>query len=100
MLRCIGRKELADEITVTGVHFDAVKTGAATKVNCFAEIFHNLVDVLDGHLARESWRIKVEAPRRGERFLTAGGTVRHVAAVPDLDGSLRTLCMDSIGQLL
>ena len=85
---------------MAGVHFDAVEAGAATKVNGLPEILHDLVDVLDGHLAGEGRRIEVETARRGERFAPAGGAVRHVAAMADLDGGFRTLRVDGVRQLL
>ena len=96
----VGRQELADEVTVAGVHLDAVEAGTAAEIDGFTKIIDNLVDVLDGHLAGESGRVEIETTRGRQWFFTASGAVGHIAAVSDLDGSLCALRMDGICQLL
>ena len=94
----IGRQELRQQITVPAVEFDAIEARFFDESNGFDEIFDELIDLGDGHRSDKSRAIDVKAPRSPERRLTAGATMGHIAAVPDLDRGFCPGFMDGVGQ--
>ena len=84
----IGGKELADEVAVSGVDFDAVETGLTGKIDSIAEVVDSLEDFGFGHGADESGRVEIESGGGTDGRLAAGGAVCHIAAMAQLDGGL------------
>ena len=75
----------------------AVETRLPGQVHGMAEIFDKAVDLTDFQASGESGRIEVEPARSADRHASAGGTVRHVAAMPELDGAFSALPVHRIG---
>ena len=96
----IGRQELADEIAVPRVDFDAVETGFPRQVHGAAEILHQFIDLRHFQPAHERRRIEIEAAGSAHRHAAARGAVRHIAAVAELDGALGAGRVDRIGDPL
>ena len=78
----IWRQELADQVAVAGVDFHAVKAGLARQVYRIAKVRHYLQYLFFAQGADEGGGVQVEASGGAHRHTSAGGPVRHIAAVP------------------
>ena len=96
----VGRQELTDEVAVSRMDLHAVEACLAGEVDSLAEIKDEGINLFLTQLSDESRRIHVEATRGAHRHAAAGGTVRHITAMSQLDGGLGAIAVDSIGEAL
>ena len=93
----IGREELADEVAVSGVNLYGIESGIAGVVDRLAEGTGHRLDFVLVHASYEGGRVEVESGRGRDGYLPGRAAVRHVAAVPQLDGGFGSLGMNGVG---
>ena len=76
----------------------AVKTRFAGQLHSRSEVLDDLQDLVAAKAPHEGRGIEVESARSAHRRASAGGAVRHVAAVAELDRSLRPMGVHPVGQ--
>ena len=92
----IRRKELADQITVTGVYFHSIHSGFACQMNCLSERFCHRCDFGRFHSPDKSGGIDIETAGCGDRPASADIFVGHVPAMSKLYGGGRSFFVDGI----
>lgn len=93
----VRRQELADQVSVPGVHFYRVEPCFAGQVHGRAESAGHVGDFACAHASHEGGGVDVEARRGRDRRAAADRAVRHVAAVADLDTGGGSLAVDRVG---
>ena len=96
----VRRKELADQVAVTGMDLDTIEPGPTGKSHRPAEVFHKGFDLINPEFAHEGWRIQIETSRSAYRHAATGRAMSHVTAVSQLDRDLGSLFMDCIRNFL
>ena len=95
----VGRKELGNQVTVSGVNLHGIEPGLHSQPHCVSIGFHHLVYVLLVHLSVESGGVEVESAARSYRHLSAGSPVSHISAVSELYARLGPFSVHCISQL-
>ena len=85
---------------MAGVDFHAVKAGLARKVYRIAKVRHYLQYLFFAQGAHEGGGVQVESSGGAHGHTSAGGPVRHIAAVPQLDGCLCAVGVDGVREFL
>ena len=83
-----------------GVYLHAVESRLARQVHSVTEVLYQLHYLVLAQRACEGGGVEIEAAGGAHGHASAGGTVRHVAAVPQLDGSLGAVGVDGVRQFL
>ena len=94
----VGRKELRDEVAVSGVNLHRVKAGLHREPDSVAVGLDDEIYVLLLHLPVEGGGVEVKPVDCADRGLAAGAPVGHVSAVAELDAGLRAFSMNRVGE--
>ena len=85
---------------MSSMDLHAVEACLAGEVDSLAEVKDKGINLFLLQLSDESRRVHVEATRGTHGRTAAGGAVRHITAVSQLDGGLGAIAMDGIGESL
>lgn len=96
----VGRQELRDEISVTGMYLDAVETRLVSRIHRPSEILGERDALAAAHAAHEGRGIEVETGRRTNGEATGCRPVRHVATVTYLYAGSSTFGVYGVGDVL
>ena len=94
---CTWGDELRDEVRMSGMDLDAVKTARAGEINRLTELFNERLDLRHFECPMNGRRIEVKTEVRADRHTMTRTKMRHVAAMSELDGRFRAFGMDRVG---
>ena len=93
----IGRKKLAEQVSVPCMHLHGIETGLAGEVHGMSERLRHLLYLTGTHAAHESGRVDIQSAGGRYGQLPRHALLRHVAAVAYLNGGGRPFPVYRIG---